>query len=47
MSKRVTVVINDELDRKLRLLQAKMIKETQGSYSFSKALNRVLSKGFK
>lgn len=45
MSKRITVVLEDDLDAKLRDMQAKFIKEVQGSYSFSKTLNGVLRKG--
>ena len=44
MSKRVTIVIDDDLDKKLRTKQAKMINQTQASYSYSKALNEELRK---
>lgn len=46
MSKRVTVMIDDELDEKLRIVQAAKIKQTGASYSFSRALNEVLRRGF-
>ncbi|MBI1663061.1 MAG: hypothetical protein IS860_06150 [Nitrosopumilus sp.] len=46
MSKRVTVMIDDENDRKLRLKQAKEIQKTQKSISFSKVLNDTLRTGF-
>jgi hypothetical protein len=42
MKRRVTVIIEDDLDTKLRLLQAKMIKKEQSSYSYSKTLNETL-----
>ena len=44
MSKRVTIMIDDDLDKKLRLRQAKMIQHEQISYSYSKVLNEVLRK---
>ncbi|MCH9040543.1 MAG: hypothetical protein IIB80_00045 [Thaumarchaeota archaeon] len=47
MSKRVTVMIDEDLDKKLRLLQAKHIQQKQTSYSYSKTLNEVLRKALK
>jgi len=47
MSKRVTIMIDEELDKKLRLLQAKMIQQKQSSYSYSKVLNETLRKVLK
>jgi len=47
MSKRVTIMIDDALDKKLRLYQAKMIQQEQTSYSYSKALNETLRKVLK
>ena len=47
MSKRVTIMIDDELDKKLRLRQAKMIQQEQSSYSYSKVLNELLRKTLK
>jgi len=47
MSKRVTIMIDDDLDKKLRTLQAKMIKEKQTSYSYSKILNETIRKQLK
>ena len=47
MSKRVTIMIDEELDKKLRLYQAKMIQKDQNSYSYSKALNDTLRKVLK
>lgn len=47
MSKRITIMIDEDLDRKLRTLQAKKIKETQTSYSYSKTLNETLRKQLK
>jgi len=47
MSKRVTIVIDEDLDKKIRLRQAKMIQQKQISYSYSKTLNEVLRKSLK
>jgi len=47
MSKRVTIMIDADLDKKIRLRQAKIIQQTQSSYSFSKTLNEVLRKALK
>ena len=47
MSKRVTIMIDEDLDKKLRLRQAKMIQQEQTSYSYSKVLNEVLRKALK
>ena len=43
-SKRVTIMIDEDLDKKLRLRQAKIISQTQTSCSYSRALNEVLRK---
>ena len=47
MSKRVTIMIDDDLDKKMRLLQAKMIQSTSSSVSFSNVLNQVLRANLK
>jgi len=47
MSKRVTIMIDDDLDKKLRQRQAKMIQQEQSSYSYSKVLNDTLRKTLK
>jgi len=47
MSKRVTIMIDDDLDKKLRLRQAKIIQQEQLSYSYSKVLNETLRKTLK
>jgi len=39
-------MIDDDVDKKLRLFQAKSIKQNQGSFSYSKALNAVLRRYF-
>ena len=47
MSKRITIMIDDDLDKKLRFRQAKIIQQEQTSYSYSKALNDTLRKTLK
>ena len=47
MAKRVTVMIDEDLDKKLRQLQAKMIQETSSSVSYSNVINHILHKSLK
>ena len=47
MSKRVTIMIDDDLDKKIRLRQAKLITQTTSNQSFSKVLNDILRKSLK
>ena len=47
MSKRVTIVIDDYLDKKLRIRQAKMIQQEQSAYSYSRVVNDTLRKVLK
>ncbi len=42
MGKRVTVVLHDDLMKKLRERQSKLIKKTTSSVSFSKVLDDVI-----
>jgi hypothetical protein len=42
MSKRITIMLDDDLDRKVRIKQAELIKKSQKSTSFSKVINEVL-----
>lgn len=46
-SKRVTIILEDELDKKLRLLQAKLIQSTNASVIFSEVINETLKKSLK
>jgi len=46
-SKRVTIMIDDDLDKKLRTEQAKRIQQESSSYSYSKVLNDTLRKVLK
>ena len=47
LSQRITIVLDDDLNRKLRSIQAKMLKEKNRSVSFSRVLNQVLRRGLK
>ena len=44
MAKRVTVLIDDDLDKKIRTKQAKTIQEEQRTCSYSKIINETLRK---
>ena len=46
-TKRITIIIDDDLDRKLRALQAKQIMKSTKSVSFSNIMNQVLRKSLK
>ena len=47
MSKRVTMMVDDDIDKKLRIIQAKEISKTQSSVSFSRVINEMLRKKVK
>jgi len=47
MGKRITIVLDDDLVKKLREKQAKQIKESVKSVSFSRVLNMTLRKCIK
>ncbi len=47
MSKRVTIMIDEDLDKKLRFRQAKLIQQEQSSYSYSKVVNDLLRRTLK
>jgi len=47
MGSRVTIVLSSANSEKLRNLQAKMIKSSSKSVSFSQVLNLVLEEGLK
>ena len=46
-SKRITIMIDEEVLKKLRDLQAKQIRETSESVSLSAVLNQMLRKNLK
>jgi hypothetical protein len=47
MAKRITIMIDDEIDKKLHLIQAKAIQNTNGSVSYLKVVNETLRKQLK
>jgi len=47
MGRRVTIMIDEDLDKKIRLRQAKIIQQKQTSYSYSRAMNEALRKSLK
>lgn len=44
MTKRVTIVINRDLDKKIREYQSRKIQKENASFSYSKAINELLKK---
>ncbi len=44
MPKRTSIFIDDDLDKKIREYQAKIMKKTNSSYSYSKAVNDLVRK---
>jgi len=47
MAKRITIMIDDDLDKKLRIIQAKAIQNTASSVSFSRVINQIVRKQIK
>ena len=47
MAKRVTIVLDDELVKKLHEKQSQLIKKTSGAVSFSRVLNNFVRDGLK
>jgi hypothetical protein len=47
MGKRITIILEEDLVKKLHEMQAKQIKQSTKSVSFSHVLNEVLRKGIK
>ena len=45
MAKRVTILIDEELDRRVREYQAKMMLEGNKACSYSAAMNDLLARG--
>ena len=44
MSQRVTIMMDDDINKKLHQIQAKQISKTSGSVSFSNVVNTELRK---
>ncbi len=47
MARRITIILDEDLRKKLHEIQAKQIKKSEKSVSFSRVLNEVLRKGLK
>ena len=47
MSRRITIMLEDDLEKKLRALQAKLIKNSTTAVSFSKVLNQAVAEGLR
>jgi len=47
MSKRITIVMDDDNDKKLRTIQAKEITKSIKSVSYSRIINNVIRKSLK
>ncbi len=47
MARRITIILDEDLRKKLHEIQAKQIKQSTKSVSFSRVLNEVLRKGLK
>ncbi|MCZ6581666.1 MAG: hypothetical protein O6761_00625 [Thaumarchaeota archaeon] len=45
MINRITIAIDTEIEKKLRIMQANLIKKTNKSVSFSHVLNNILKDG--
>lgn len=46
-NKRITIVLNEKIEKQVRRLQAHLILEDNESHSFSQVINDVLRKGLK
>jgi len=47
MGRRITIVLDENIEKKLRLLQSRYVKKSVKSISFSRVLNMVLDEGLK
>ncbi len=47
MAKRITIMLDDDLVRKLHEIQAKQIKQSTKAVSFSAIINEILRKSLK
>jgi hypothetical protein len=44
VSRRITVIFDEDIDKKIRDFQAKTIKKNNSTYSYSRAVNDLLRK---
>jgi len=47
MAIRITIMIDEDLQKKLRVLQSKKIRVSRKNISFSQVINEVIQKGLK
>ncbi len=47
MGKRITIVLDDDLFKKLRERQSRQIRDSPKSVSFSRVINQAIRKGIK
>ena len=47
MAERISIMLNSDIAKKLRNLQAKKLRESTSSVSFSRIVNEVLERGLK
>ncbi|MEC4848516.1 MAG: hypothetical protein RI100_04935 [Nitrosarchaeum sp.] len=47
MAERITIMLNSDIAKKLRNLQAKKLRDSASSVSFSRIINEILEKGLK
>lgn len=47
MAERVTIMLDEDVSKKLHTIQADQIRKTGKTYSFSKALNETVRKALK
>jgi len=47
VSKRISIIIDEDIDKKLRLIQSKQIAKTNSSISYSQVLNEAIRKQLK
>jgi len=46
-SRRITVMLDDDLLKKLRVIQATKIRKSENSVSLSRVINEILEEGLK
>ena len=47
MASRKTIILDEDIEKKIRAVQSKMLKEKNQSISFSYVINQVLEEGLK
>ena len=47
MAIRKTIMLDDDIAKKIRVIQAKKLRELNQSISFSQVINEILEKGLK